>query len=49
MNVWLDKLVEENNWQEIADNDTGDIDPHIQTAARKILDLEDQLQEIRHD
>jgi hypothetical protein len=42
MSVWLEKAVDEGRWQEIADDDTGDIDADLQRAAIEILQLREQ-------
>lgn len=39
MSVWIEKAVEEENWQAIADSDTGDVSVELQIAARKIIEL----------
>ena len=49
MSVWLDEAIKEENWKAIADDDTGDVDPGLQIAARKILELKDELQDAAWD
>lgn len=45
MSVWIEEAVKNDDWLAIAYNDTGDADPELQAAARKILELEARLED----
>ena len=39
MRVWIEKAVEEENWQALVDSDTGDVSVELRAAALKIIEL----------
>ena len=49
MKVWIEEAVKANNWQTIADDDTGDASPELQAAARLIIELEGRLQDAYYE